>query len=76
VQNAQRLAASGISLRHCGHSRVGTSTGVSVRRRDIRAFTGFTTKKKITAARIRNAISALMNDPYRKWLPLTVKLRF
>jgi hypothetical protein len=48
---------------HSGHSRVGTSTGVSVRRRAISAFTGFTTRKKITAAMIRNEISALMKAP-------------
>ena len=45
VQNAQRVAAVGIALRHSGQSRVGRSTSGSVRRRAISAFTGLRTRK-------------------------------
>lgn len=45
VQNAQRVAAAGTLLRHSGHSRTVSSTGSSVLRRAIRAFTGLTTRK-------------------------------
>jgi hypothetical protein len=63
VQNAHRLAASGIWLRHSGHSRVVWATSGSVRRRFISTFTGFTTRKNTTAAITMNAISALKNEP-------------
>jgi hypothetical protein len=53
----------GISLRHSGHGRVAVSTGSSVFRRSISALTGFTTRKKTTAAMTTNVISALTNDP-------------
>src|SRR5579872_4230365 len=45
VQNAQRRAAIGISLRHSGHLRVVGSAGGSRRDLAIKAFTGTTTKK-------------------------------
>src|SRR5436190_4743863 len=64
-----------MSLRHSGHARVWVSMGGSVLRRRISALTGFTTRKKRTATMTTNAISALMNDPYRKWLLLIVKER-
>ena len=57
VQNAQRCAATGMSLRHCGHSRVsglGSSVGSTLRRR-ISAVSGTTTAKNTTVATIRNA---------------------
>jgi hypothetical protein len=45
VQNAQRFAASGISLRHSGHFFVvGSAGGGSFLARAIMAFTGTTTK--------------------------------
>src|SRR5918999_4897605 len=65
VQNAQRLAAIGISLRHSGHWCVSSATGGSVRNRDSSVFTGLITKKNSTVATIRNAISALMKSPWR-----------
>src|SRR5205814_7066438 len=63
VQNAQRRAGTGTSLRHSGHCLVCSSTGGSVFLRTSNAFTGLTTRKKITAAITRNEISALMNAP-------------
>ena len=57
MQNAQRRAALGISLRHSGHGRTVSSTGGSVFRRAISMFTGFTTKKKTAAAIETNVIS-------------------
>jgi hypothetical protein len=46
VQNAQRLAAIGTSLKHSGHFRVVGSGGASPRRiRAVKALTGSTTKK-------------------------------
>jgi hypothetical protein len=68
VQNAQRLAATGISLRHSGHGRTVSSTGGSVLRRAISVFTGLTTKKNTAAAIDRKAMTALMKSPYRKRL--------
>ncbi len=50
VQNGQRLAADGTSLRHSGHFRTSSSTGGSVLRRAISAFTGLTTRKNTAAA--------------------------
>ena len=50
VQKAQRRAAFGMLLRHSGQSRVVGSTGSSVLRRAISAFTGRTTRKKTAAA--------------------------
>ncbi len=63
VQNAHRRASRGISLRHSGHCRVVSSTGGSVFRRAISAFTGRTTTKKTVAAIVTNAISALTKSP-------------
>jgi hypothetical protein len=68
VQNAQRRAARGMSLRHSGHGRTVSSTGGSVFRRAINPFTGFTTKKNTAAAIERKAMTALMKSPYRKRL--------
>jgi hypothetical protein len=63
VQNAHLGASTGTSLRHCGHCLVCSSTGVSVFRRAISAFTGLTTRKNTTAAITTNVISALINAP-------------
>jgi len=73
VQKAHRLAAIGMLLRQYGHSRVFARAGVSVLRRFISALTGRTTKKKTTAAIIRNETTALMKSPTRKRLWLIVK---
>src|SRR3978361_859660 len=73
VQKAQRVAASGMLLTQYGHSRVFAMTGVSVLRIFISALTGRTTKKKTTAAMIRNETMALMKSPTRKRLWLLVK---
>jgi hypothetical protein len=73
VQKAQYVAASGILLRQCGHSTVFGPTGSSDLKRSISLFTGSTTKKYTTAARMMNDNSALMNSPIAKRLPLTVK---
>jgi hypothetical protein len=62
VSTAQRRAPSGISLMHSGHFWVGSSAVPGFRRASS-AFTGLTTRKKITAAMIRNEITALMNAP-------------
>jgi hypothetical protein len=63
VQKAQRRADTGMSLRHSGHLCVASSTSSPVVMRAISALTGFTTKKKTTAAMIRKVISALMKWP-------------
>jgi hypothetical protein len=63
VQKAQRLAPSGISLRHSGHLRVVGSGGGSLRIRDWNALYGTTTKKNTAAAIVTNEISAFRNDP-------------
>ena len=55
MQNAQRLAARGIALRHSGHAR--TSSAGSFCSRAVSALTGFTTKKK-TAAAVSNSDGA------------------
>ncbi len=73
VQKAHRLALSGMLLRQNGHSRVVTATGVSVFARLISTLTGRTTKKKTTAAIIRNDATALMKSPIKKRLRLIVK---
>src|SRR5579872_3004236 len=70
VQNAQRVAWMGMLLRQYGQSRVVGSAGGSDLRRAISAFMGFTTKKKITAARMIKATIAVMNVPILIWLPL------
>src|SRR5439155_16795251 len=64
VQKRHRRAASGISLRHSGQSRV-VGAGSSLARRAATAFTGFTTKKKTAAAMSTNDSSALMKAPER-----------
>ena len=65
VQKAQRWAATGISLRHWGHSRVsGSGSSLGNRfRRFISMLSGTTTAKKTTVATIRKDSSALMNAP-------------
>ena len=63
VQKAQRRASLGISLRHSGHLRVVGSAGGSRRDYWMSQFIGFTTKKKITAAKMRNEISTVMKLP-------------
>ena len=63
MQNAQRRADTGMSLRHSGHLCVASSTSSPVFIRAIRALTGFTTKKNTTAAMITNVSSALMKWP-------------
>ena len=60
MQDEQTLAATGISLRQCGHARV---AGSSCFRRAVSAFTGFTTTKKTAAAMITNEMSALRKAP-------------
>ena len=52
-----------MSLRHSGHWRVSSSTGVSVFLRAISALTGLTTRKNTAAAITTNEINALMNAP-------------
>src|SRR5579859_5984064 len=66
VQNAHRLASSGISLRHCAHFFVVGSAGGSLRERATMKLTGLTTKKKTAKATSMNATTALMNSPIRK----------
>ena len=64
MQCAQRLAAIGISLRHSGQGRVvGDSVGPPAARRAASMFSGFTTKKKIAAAMLRNAMTAFRKSP-------------
>ena len=50
-------------LRHCGHSRVVASTGVSVLRRSISQFTGRTTKKKTVSAMTRELRTVFNKSP-------------
>ncbi len=65
VQKAQRWAATGMSLRHWGHSRVsGSGSSLGRRfRRFISMLSGTTTAKKTTVATMRKDSSALMNAP-------------
>jgi hypothetical protein len=63
VQNAHRFAAFGISLKHSGHARAGSSSSGDLARRSAIAFTGFTTKKNTAAATETNVIAALMKSP-------------
>ena len=63
MQNAHRLAAKGTELRHCGQSLVVEATSGSVFRRFISAVTGFTTKKKITAATMTKLTIESMKAP-------------
>src|SRR5690242_19934749 len=73
VQKAQRVALIGMLLRQKGQSRVVGSTGSSVLRRAMSALIGRTTKKKTTAAMIRNETTALMKSPIRNLLVWMVK---
>ena len=64
MQYAHRLAAIAISLRHSGQARVvGDSVGPPAARRASRTFSGFTTKKKIAAAMLRNVMTAFRKSP-------------
>src|SRR5688500_13190503 len=73
VQNAQRRAAIGTSLRHSGHFLVvGSGDGSPRRWRAMMALTGTTTKKYTAAATSRNDNSAFRKSPMRKALPFTV----
>src|SRR5688572_13949255 len=69
VQNAQRLAATGMLLRHSGQSRTVGSTGGSVFRRSIKALIGLTTRKNTAAAMSTKAIRAFRNAPYGNTVP-------
>src|SRR6202521_3160140 len=63
VQNAQRCAAIGITLRHSGHFRVLGSPGGSWRNRAINRLSGRTTKKKTAMATSTKARTALKKSP-------------
>jgi hypothetical protein len=63
VQNAQRRAATGMALRHSGHSLVVDSTSGSVLRRAINELTGRTTRKNSTAAMITKLTNESMKAP-------------
>src|ERR1700730_249447 len=63
VQNAQRCAAMGITLRHSGHLRVVGSPGGSWRNRAINRLSGRTTKKKTAMATSTKARTALKKSP-------------
>src|ERR1051326_3157870 len=72
VQNAQRRAAIGTSLRHSGHFFVVGSGATSPRRIRARIVFIGSTIKKYTAAAIRmNETSALIKSPIGNLLPLT-----
>src|SRR5690348_18472466 len=72
VQNAQRRAAIGTSLRHSGHFLVVGSGAASPRRIRARIVFIGSTMKKYTAAAIRiNETSALIKSPIGNLLPLT-----
>ena len=78
VQKAHRRAATGMSLRHSGHSCVSgfvSSLGTKFSR-FISAVSGTTTAKKTTVATMRNETSALRNEPYLnvEWLRVNVRL--
>src|ERR1051326_3487257 len=75
VQNAQRRAPIGISLRHSGHFLLAGSGGTALRAaRAFQAFIGATIKKYTAAATRRNAISAFRKVPYEITAPLMVRL--
>ena len=74
MQNLQRLAALGITLRHSGHLRVAASSVSLLRlKRSVKWLIGLTTKKKTTAATIKKLIKAFMKLPYLKIASPTVK---
>src|SRR5262249_49114398 len=70
VQNAQRRASSGISLRHSGHFLIVGSGAGSRRARWMSAFAGTTTKKKTAAAIVTKVINAFRKSPYPHTQPL------
>src|SRR4249920_432272 len=64
VQNRQRMDSVGMALRQAGQLRsLGLSTSSWGVTWDISLLIGWTTKKKITAAVIRNATSVLRKGP-------------
>ncbi len=63
VQNEQRCAAMGMTLRHSGHARVVASTGLALRA-CMRLY-GTTKKKYTPAAMNTKEITAVMKVPYR-----------
>src|SRR5215467_4379791 len=72
VQNAQRLAAMGISLRHSGHFLLVGSARASLRAaRAFHAFIEATMKKYTAAATNRKLITSFTNIPYVMSVPLT-----
>src|SRR5439155_27313394 len=75
VQNEQRRASIGISLRHSGHFLVVGSAGAGAfRMRETRALIGVTTKKYTAAATSRKEIAALMKSPTANTELLMVKV--
>ncbi len=72
-QKAHLRAPCGISLRHSGHCLVSGSAPRA--RRSASLFIGATTTKYTAAATSRNVMSALMNRPYLKMLPLIENAR-
>ena len=76
VQWEQRLAASGISLRHSVHLLVVGPAGGSLRERETRIFIGLMTKKNIAAATKTKEMRAFIKSPYMNLLSLIVKNRF
>lgn len=74
VQCEQRLAATGILLKHSLHFFVVESGEGSLCDRVMSKFIGLITKKKIATATNMKEISALMKCPYINLLPLSVKI--
>src|SRR4029077_11637543 len=75
VQNPQRRASIGISLRHSGHFLVVGSAGAgALRMRAIKALMGVTTKKYTAAAISTNDTTAVIKSPSGTAVPLIVKL--
>jgi hypothetical protein len=72
VQNLQRLACKGMSLRHSEHFRVVGSGNLFTEA--ISLLTGSTTRKYTAAEAITNASRALRKSPYRNLLLLIAKL--
>src|SRR4030042_1141442 len=73
VQNAQRLASIGITLKHSEHFLVVGSTGFCLLVKATNLFIGNTTKKYITEALMRNDIKQFKKSPIMNLLLLTEK---
>jgi hypothetical protein len=73
VQNLQRAACNGMSLKHSEHFRVVGSGSFFTDA--ISLLTGSTTRKYTDADAITNASRAFTKSPYKNLLPLIVKLR-